>query len=69
MKCPLCNTEERIVSNKNILKGGKLYRRMVFSCLNTSCDNFNKELHKEDVELEVENIDEEAEAEAETETE
>lgn len=61
MKCPLCNIEERIVLNKNILKGDKLYRRMIFSCLNKECSNYNKELAKEDVELEVEKIEEDNE--------
>lgn len=58
MKCPLCNTEERIIANKNILKGGKLFRRMIFSCLNKGCANYNKHLETKDVELEVEEIDE-----------
>lgn len=58
MKCPLCNIEARIVSSKNIVKNGKFYRRLVYSCLNTACDLFNKEIKKEDIQLEVENVDE-----------
>lgn len=57
MKCPLCNTEERILTSKNIIKGEKLYRRMVFTCMNKQCENYEKELHTDDIELEVE-IDE-----------
>jgi len=59
MKCPLCSTELRIIANKNILKSGKLYRRMIFACLNKECTNYNKDLEQKDVELEVEEIDEE----------
>lgn len=54
MKCPLCQTEERITSSKNILKEQKLFRRLTYSCQNKNCPNFDKELHKEEIELEVE---------------
>lgn len=59
MKCPLCNTEERITVNKMILKGSKLYRRMEFSCMNKNCENFRKTLRAEDTEIEVEEIPDE----------
>ncbi len=51
MVCPLCKTEARISSSTNVLKGGKLYRRMHFVCRNKQCSNYNKEVGIEEVEI------------------
>lgn len=54
MKCPLCNTEARITSSKNVVKDNKLFRRVVYTCQNKKCDYLNKEIKTEDIELKVE---------------
>lgn len=53
MKCPVCNTEARIKKATNILKGKELVRRMEYVCRNKTCQNFDKEVGKEDIPLEV----------------
>lgn len=53
MKCPVCNTEARIVQSENVLRGKELVRRMVYVCRNKTCQNFNKEVGKEEVQLDV----------------
>ena len=42
------------MTSKNVIKGEKLFRRMVFTCMNRQCENFEKELRTDDVELEAE---------------
>lgn len=53
MKCPLCEIEAQIIKSAYVIKDGKLFRKMVYSCRNKECSNFEKEIHKEYVELPV----------------
>lgn len=53
MKCNLCKTEAKIARSTNVLKGEKLYRRMVYVCRDKNCQNYEKEIMTEDIELEV----------------
>lgn len=53
MLCPKCNTEAKISKALNVIKDGKLFRRMHFACRNKDCANYNKEIGTEDKELEV----------------
>lgn len=54
MVCPLCDTEARISSSKNVLIGDKLYRRVFYSCRNKNCKKYNTEIGHEDIEIEYE---------------
>ena len=51
MKCPKCEIEMRISKSQNVLKSGKLLRRLTFMCRNKECENYNKEVKTEEVEL------------------
>lgn len=41
MQCPLCKTEMRIKSNDYVLNDGKLFSKMVYTCRNKKCANYN----------------------------
>ena len=58
MKCPKCDIEARITSSKNVMKDGKLFRRMEFSCRNKQCANYEKVIATDDVPLEYEIVEE-----------
>jgi hypothetical protein len=46
MKCPKCQTEGRIQSNKLVRKkDGTLAYKMVIVCRNKNCDNNEKVIH------------------------
>lgn len=64
MKCPLCNTEMRIKSSAYVQNEGKLFKRMIFTCRNKECGNFNKDVKTEYIPLEM-SIDTQAEESAE----
>lgn len=53
MKCPLCKTEAKIEHSENVFKKGRLYRRVVYVCRDKNCDRCNKEVGREDIELDV----------------
>lgn len=53
MKCPLCKTEAKIQTSINVIKGDKLYRRMVFVCRDKNCSNYDKEVGRDEIELEA----------------
>mgnify|MGYP003327341823 CR=1 FL=1 len=44
MKCPLCNTEMRIKSSEYVKNKGELFNRMVFTCRNKKCKNYQKDV-------------------------
>ena len=44
MKCPLCNTEMRIVSTGYVQNEGKIFRKQIFTCRNKKCANFGKDV-------------------------
>ena len=44
MKCPLCNTEMRIVSTSYVQNEGKIFSKQIFTCRNKNCSNFGKEV-------------------------
>ena len=51
MKCPKCEVEMRISKSQNVLKDNKLFRRLTFMCRNKECENYNKEVKTEELEL------------------
>lgn len=53
MVCPLCNTEARIVSTQNILRGNELFVRYSFSCRNKNCNRYETEVGNEEVQQEL----------------
>ena len=57
MVCPLCKTEARIERATNVMKGGKLYRKIVYTCRNKKCENFDKEVGTQLIELPFEKED------------
>lgn len=57
MKCPKCDIEAHITSSKNVMKDGKLFRRMEFSCRNKQCPDYEKVIATDDVPLEYEVVD------------
>ena len=44
MKCPLCNTEMRIVRTNFVQNEGKLFRKQVLTCRNKKCANYQKDV-------------------------
>lgn len=65
MVCSNCNTEAAITNGVNVLKDGKLFYRMTFSCRNKGCCRFAQDVgtHAVEVPLVVENTEEETPAE------
>ena len=51
MKCPKCDIEAKITSSKLVIKDGKPYQRMEYSCRNKQCSNYNKVFETKDVPL------------------
>ncbi len=44
MKCPLCNTEMRIMATEYVMNEGKLFTKQTMTCRKKDCPNFNKEV-------------------------
>ena len=53
MLCPLCKTEMRIKSNDYVLNDGKLFSKMVYTCRNKKCANYDTEVATEYIPLNV----------------
>ena len=53
MKCPLCNTEMRIVRSSYVLRGTSLSKKLSFSCFNKDCSNYRKDVASTYIPLEV----------------
>lgn len=60
MKCPLCQVEMRITRSANVLenddtpdKPTKLYTEQDFTCFNRNCENYDKVVETERVELPI----------------
>ena len=66
MKCPLCNTEMRIMATDYVTNNGQLFTRQTFTCRNKKCKNFGKEVKKVFVPL---NVSEDSDAESDNEVE
>lgn len=41
MQCPLCKTEMRIKSNNFVMNDGKLFSKLVYTCRNKKCPNYD----------------------------
>lgn len=55
MQCPKCKIEAIITKSENVIRDGKLFRRMTFTCRNKQCSNHNMEVGTQEVELPVVN--------------
>lgn len=44
MKCPLCNTEMKIMSSSFVQNDGNIFDKMVMTCRNKTCSNYGKEV-------------------------
>ena len=53
MVCPLCKIEARISKATNVFRNEKLYKRFEYSCRNKECENYEKEIGDEEIELDV----------------
>ncbi len=53
MLCPKCKTEAKIQKAVNVIKDGKLYRRLHFVCRDKNCTEYEKEVGTEETELPV----------------
>lgn len=61
MKCPLCNTEMRIVRTKYVQNEGKIFSKQTLTCRNKNCSNFGKDV--KDIYTPLGNIAEDSNAE------
>lgn len=54
MKCPLCNVEAKVTSNKLVrLSDGSIVRRIRLSCVTPTCDNYRKEVKTIEIPQEI----------------
>lgn len=53
MLCPACKLEARISKAINVIKDNKLYKRFEYSCRNKDCENYDKPIGDEEVEIDV----------------
>lgn len=53
MKCPLCNTEMRIMKSSYVLKGTELSKKITFTCANKDCGNRGKNVASSYIPLEL----------------
>ena len=53
MICPLCKVEAKISKASNIFRKEKLFKRFEYSCRNKDCENYDKPIGDEEVEIDV----------------
>ena len=54
MVCPLCKIEAKISKATNVFKNNaQLFKRFEYSCRNKECENFDKVIGDEEIELDV----------------